>query len=135
MKFILVLLLTLGSLHGLSIDIQESYPEALAKAKKENKPLMIYLYMLNCQTCEYMENHIFADKEVNDYLAKNYVVVHLYTNDKELSKELRVDMSPVFHFINPQNGEMIESIIGGRDANRFLKLLQNSYLDYKEETN
>ena len=135
MKFILVLLLTLGSLHGLSIDIQESYPDALKKAKKENKPLMIYLYMLNCHTCEYMENHIFTDKGVHDYLAKNYVVVQLYTNDKELPKELQVEMSPVFHFINPQNGEMIESIMGGRDAKRFLKLLKNSYLDYKEETN
>ena len=135
MKFILVLLLTLGSLHGLSIDIQESYTVAMKKAKEENKPLMIYLYMLNCYPCEYMDDHIFTDKKVNDYLAKNYVVVHLYTNDKELPKKLRVDMSPVFHFINPQNGEMIESIMGGRDADRFLKLLQNSYLDYKEETN
>ena len=135
MKFILVLLLTLGSLHGLSVDMQEDYTEALEKAKKEDKPLMIYLYMLNCYPCEYMDENTFTDKEVIDYLTKNYVVVKLYTNDRGLPKELRVEISPVFHFINPQNGEMIESIMGGRDANRFLKLLQNSYLDYKEETN
>ncbi|MEE8587873.1 MAG: hypothetical protein V3S80_00850, partial [Sulfurimonadaceae bacterium] len=74
-------------------------------------------------------------KRVIDYLSKNYVVVKLYTNDKGLPKELRVEMSPVFHFLNSQNGEMIESIMGGRNAERFLKLLQNSYEDYKEETN
>ena len=135
MKFILVFLLTFGSLYGLSIDVQESYPDALKKAKEEKKPLLIYLYMLNCHTCEYMEKHVFTDKAVHDYLAKNYVVVHLYTNNRELPSDWRVEMSPVFHFINAQNGEMIESIMGGRCAKRFLKLLQNSYLDYKEETN
>ena len=135
MKLLLALLLALSSLHGISVDMYERYAVALKKAKNEDKPLMIYLYMLNCNACEYMNNDVFTDKRVVDYLTKNYVVVKLYTNDKGLPKELRVEMSPVFHFLNSQNGEMIESIMGGRNAERFLKLLQNSYEDYKEESN
>ncbi|MGB6018398.1 MAG: DUF255 domain-containing protein, partial [Sulfurimonadaceae bacterium] len=115
--------------------MQEDYTVALKKAKKEDKPLMLYLYMLNCNACNYMNNEVFTDKRVVDYLTKNYVVVKLYTNDRGLPKELRVEMSPVFHFLNSQNSEMIESIIGGRNAEKFLKLLKNSYADYKEETN
>ncbi|MGB5965755.1 MAG: thioredoxin family protein [Sulfurimonadaceae bacterium] len=135
MKLFLALLLALSSLHAASVDMQEDYTVALKKAKKEDKPLMLYLYMLNCNACNYMNNDVFTDKRVIDYLTKNYVVVKLYTNDRGLPKELRVEMSPVFHFLNSQNSEMIESIIGGRNAEKFLKLLKNSYADYKEETN
>ena len=135
MKFFLVLLLFFSSVHGLSVDMQEEYTSALKKAKKEDKPLLVYLFMLNCYTCEYMDGEVFHDKKVVDYLRKNYVVVKLYANDRSLPKELRVEMSPVFHFINGQNGEMIESIMGGRSARKFLKLLHNCYDDYKAETN
>lgn len=135
MKFFLVLLLVFSSLYGSSIDMEEEYTSALQKAKKEDKPLLAYLFMLNCYTCEYMDGEVFGDKEVISYLQKNYVVVKLYTNDRSLPEELKVEMSPVFHFLNSQNGEMIESIMGGRSAKKFLKLLQNSYNDYKEETN
>ena len=135
MKYILILLLMMSSLQGYSLDMQEEYTEALQKAKNEDKPLLVYLFMLNCLTCEYMDGEVFQDKKVVDYLRKNYVVVKLYTNDRSLPKELRVEMSPVFHFINGQNGEMIESIMGGRSARKFLKLLRKSYDDYKEETN
>ena len=60
-------------------------------------------------------------------------MVHLYTNDRTLPEDLKVEMSPVFHFIDSQNGEMIESIMGGRDAKRFLELLKRSYQDYEDE--
>ncbi len=133
MRFFWVLLLTLGTLQAVSIEMHEDYSAALEKAKNEDKPLLIYLYMLNCNTCEYMDSEVFKDEEVIEYLKKNYIVVKLYTNSRELPKELRVEMSPVFHFINSQNGEMMESIIGGRDPHRFLKLLQNTFADYREE--
>ena len=94
---------------------------------------MAYLYMGNCRTCAYMDREVFSNPEVREYLEKHYVVVHLYTNDRTLPKDLKVEMSPVFHFINSQNGEMIESIMGGRDAKRFLELLKRSYQNYVEE--
>ena len=133
MRILWILLLTLGTLQAVSIDMQESYSVALEKAKNEDKPLLVYLYMLNCNTCKYMDNEAFRDEKVIDYLNKNYVVVKLYTNNRGLPKELRVEMAPVFHFIDSQSGEMLESIIGGRDPHRFLKQLQNSFADYREE--
>ncbi|MDA3945747.1 MAG: thioredoxin family protein [Helicobacteraceae bacterium] len=133
MKILLTLLLVIGSLHALSIDMLERYPVALKKAKDENKPLLIYLYMLNCRTCDYMNKEVFTDKRVIDFLSKNYIVVKLYTNNRDLPKELQAEMSPVFHFYNARDSEMIESIIGGRNAERFLGMLENSYADYSEE--
>lgn len=134
MRSLFVLLVLLSALQALPVEMYERYPVALKKAKKEDRPLLVYLHMRNCNTCEYMDDNVFTDKSVNDYLTKNYVVVKLYTNDRDMPKELRVEMSPVFHFLNSQNSEMIESIMGGRNAEKFLKLLEESYASYIEES-
>jgi len=131
MRYILIIFLTVISLCAL--EMEEDYDDALAKAKVQERPLMAYLFMRNCRTCAYMDREVFSDPEVRDYLEHHYVVVHLYTNDRSLPEDLKVKMSPVFHFIDSQNGEMIESIMGGRDAKRFLQLLKRSYKEYVEE--
>ena len=131
MRYLLIIFLTVTSLCAL--EMEEDYDDALRKAKVQERPLMAYLYMRNCRTCAYMDKEVFSDPKVREYLEQHYVVVHLYTNDRTLPDDLKVEMSPVFHFINSQNSEMIESIMGGRDAKRFLQLLKRSYEDYIEE--
>ncbi len=128
MRYLLIVFLTVISLHALVME--ENYDDALRKAKVQERPLMAYLYMRNCRTCAYMDREVFSDPEVRKYLEQHYVVLHLYTNDRTLPEDLKVEMSPVFHFIDSHNGEMIESIMGGRDAKRFLELLKRSYKDY-----
>lgn len=117
----------------LAYELEEDYAIAFHKAKIADKPLLAYLYMLNCRTCNYMNNNVFTDPKVIDYLDQHYVVVHLHTNDKSLPIEFRAKMSPTFHFIDSQNGEILESIMGGRNPEKFLKLLTVSYADYLEE--
>jgi len=113
--------------------MEEDYTKALQHAKTEQRPLLVYLYMLNCKSCDYMNDAVFTDERVVDYLMGHYVVVHLYTNDRGLPPDLRAEMSPVFHFIDSRDGEMIESIMGGRDPERFLELLKKSYQEFIEE--
>lgn len=131
MKLLFILLLAVSPL--LSYEMEEDYAIALHKAKIAHKPLLTYLYMLNCRTCNYMNNNVFTDPKVMDYLDQHYVVAHLYTKDKSLPIDLRTKMSPTFHFIDSQNGEMLESIMGGRNPEKFLKLLTVSYAEYLEE--
>ncbi|MBU1642718.1 thioredoxin family protein [bacterium] len=133
MRFLLALLLTLTALNAASIGWQHNYERALSKAKNEDKPLMVYLYLPSCKSCGYMNDKVFSDRQVVDYLGKNYVAVKLYPNDSGLPSELRSEMSPVFFFLNSQNAEVIESIMGGKKAEKFLRLLQESYEGYKTE--
>lgn len=134
MRIWVILLFVWGTLHAVPLEMYERYAVALQKAKETNKPLLIYLHRRNCQACDYMENTTLSDRKVAAYLNANYIVVRLFTNDKGLPKALHAEMSPVFHFLNPQNNEMIESIIGGRNVDKFMHLLQNVYNDYKEES-
>jgi len=119
-------------LHAHVVEMEEDYTEALQHAEAQDRPLLVYLYMLNCKSCDYMDHAVFTDERIVDYLLEHYVVVHLYTNDRGLPSDLQVEMSPVFHFIDSRDGEMIESIMGGRDPERFLELLKKSYQDFIE---
>ena len=135
MKYIVFLLLFITTLHATDIEMKKDYAKAYSTAKSAKKPLLIYIYQKGCMTCKYMDSHVFSDERVKKYLKQHYIVAHITTHDRALPKAFHSSMSPAFHIVNSQNEEMIESIIGGRDVKKFLKLLKRSYQDYKDEIN
>jgi thiol:disulfide interchange protein len=78
-----------GSFLKLPHDIQGffDYKDAVAYAKKVNKPLFIDFTGHGCVNCRKMEASVWADPEVLKRLKNDYVVVALYVDDKtELPK-------------------------------------------------
>lgn len=67
--------------HGLNCF--HDYNEALAFAKKENKPLMVDFTGWSCVNCRKMEDQVWSDPEVLRRIANDYVLVSLYVDDKE----------------------------------------------------
>jgi thioredoxin-related protein len=134
MRILFALLLTLTFLEAASVRWQHNYQKAINTAKTENKPLLIYLYLPGCKTCKYMNSHVFNDKDVAAFMAKNYIAVKLYPNDSDLPEKFRAEISPVFHVVNSQDSEMIESVLGGKNPEKFLELLEESYTAYRADT-
>ena len=63
------------------------YEQALACAKKVNKPLFIDFTGHGCVNCREMESRVWSDKRVLDILRDRYVLLALYVDDKtELPK-------------------------------------------------
>lgn len=60
----------------------EDYEEALAKAKKENKPLLIDFTGWACVNCRKMEESVWTDPVVDSFMHKEFVVVSLYVDEK-----------------------------------------------------
>lgn len=58
------------------------YDEALAFAKKTNKPLMIDFTGWACVNCRRMESQVWPDPEVDKRLRSEVVLVSLYVDDK-----------------------------------------------------
>lgn len=54
-----------------------SWDEGYKLAKKENKPVLIFLQASWCNTCKRMNDKTFTDKEVVSLLQKNYIPVKL----------------------------------------------------------
>lgn len=65
-----------------NIDGFFDYDEALAYAKKVNKPLFLDFTGLVCVNCREMEENVWSDPRVLKKLKEDYVVVSLYTDSK-----------------------------------------------------
>ncbi len=56
------------------------YNEALAVARKLNKPLMLDFTGINCVNCREMEGKVWSDPEVMERLKDNFVIASLYVD-------------------------------------------------------
>ncbi|MEO9003440.1 MAG: thioredoxin family protein, partial [Ginsengibacter sp.] len=54
------------------------YDEALAVARKLDKPLMLDFTGINCPNCRKMEGEVWSDQEVMKRLKENFVIASLY---------------------------------------------------------
>ena len=88
--------------------------------------MLVFMNKPGCGSCEYMKENVFTDESVVAYLNENYVSVSLdiYTNDAP--KELQVTVTPVFHFLNSDTSQAIETLVGGKTAPFFVKLLKKA---------
>ena len=58
------------------------FDEALAAAKRENKPILVDFTGFGCVNCRKMEAAVWTDPQVADMLTNDYVLVSLYVDDK-----------------------------------------------------
>lgn len=70
----------------------KDYDEALAFAKDRNLPVMIDFTGHGCVNCRKMEENVWKEDEVKKLLGEDYVLVSLYTDDREkLEKPYKTD--------------------------------------------
>ena len=62
--------------------MHNDYDKALAKAKAENKPLLIDFTGWACVNCRRMEENVWIDKEVDSLMRNEFVVVSLYVDQR-----------------------------------------------------
>ncbi len=62
--------------------IHNDYEAALAKAKAENKPLLIDFTGWACVNCRRMEEKVWTNNEVRSIMNNEFVVVSLYVDEK-----------------------------------------------------
>nr|WP_294904268.1 cytochrome c biogenesis protein CcdA [uncultured Lacibacter sp.] len=67
-----------------SLEPLRDYEEALALARKENKPLLIDFTGWACVNCRRMEENVWTDPEVLDLMKNKFVVVSLYVDERKV---------------------------------------------------
>ncbi|TCK66865.1 thiol:disulfide interchange protein DsbD [Winogradskyella wandonensis] len=72
----------------LDLNCSKDWEEGLAKAKAENKPILLDFTGWACVNCRKMEEQVWSTSDVYDMLSDNYVIISLYVDDK---KELPQD--------------------------------------------
>ncbi len=68
---------------GLEANVMNDYNKALQLAKEQHKPLLIDFTGWACVNCRKMEENVWTQPEVYDYIKQHYILVSLYVDDKE----------------------------------------------------
>lgn len=86
-----------------------TFAQALAKAKKENKKLMVDCYTLWCGPCRYMATNIFPNDTLGAYMNEHFVCMKLdmeHGEGPERNKTFQVEAYPTFIFFDADGKEM-----------------------------
>jgi thiol:disulfide interchange protein DsbD len=66
------------------VEPLRDYEQALAVARKENKPLLIDFTGWACVNCRRMEENVWTDETVTDLMKNKFVVVSLYVDERRV---------------------------------------------------
>ena len=79
-----------------NLDCFKDLKTGIAYAKKVNKPIMLDFTGLACVNCRKMEEHVWPDKAIDNYLRNQYVLISLYVDDKkELPQNQQIDVNRI----------------------------------------
>lgn len=76
-----------GGHHGVKPNVVNNYEEALALAKKENKPVLLDYTGWACVNCRKMEEEVWPDADIRKLIEKEYILVSLYVDDSKVLPE------------------------------------------------
>ncbi len=133
MKKILFILLMAFSLNAAEINWVYTYKAASAMAKKENKPMVVYMHRPGCESCDFLSEKVFTDENLSTYVNHHYIPVLLNVSKSDAPKHLIVGASPVFHFVDYKGKKLEETLYGGKNAKAFLKILQDVETKYTKK--
>lgn len=68
---------------GLEANVVNDYEKALQMAREQHKPLMIDFTGWACVNCRKMEENVWTQPDVKDFIQKNFILVSLYVDDRE----------------------------------------------------
>lgn len=60
-----------------------SFEEAIALAKKQNKKVVVDIYAPWCSWCRKLQREVYADKEIQEYVAENFIMTRLDGENKD----------------------------------------------------
>lgn len=86
-----------------------TFAQALAKAKQENKKLMVDCYTLWCGPCHYMTTNVFPNDTLGKFMNEHFVCMKLdmeHGEGPERNKTFNVKAYPTFIFFDADGKEM-----------------------------
>ncbi len=113
---------------------KHNYPEALEKAKQENKLLFVDIGAPFCSICTAIDNTLFVDPQVIATLEKNYIAVKIDGSDTSsvcngnVAQKFGARGFPTILIVNPENEQELKRWGGelyGKKIAEFITELEN----------
>jgi thioredoxin-related protein len=101
----------------------DTYSAALIRAKKEDKPVVLYFFTRSCAYCAAMDKKVLADKGIANLLRRDLVYVRIDAEKREdLAERYAVWAYPTTWLLEP-SGSKITRLMGYVPKAEFSKTL------------
>lgn len=117
-----------------------SFDAGLARARQENKPVLVYFGRFGCGWCDEVNEKTFTDPQLKALYTRHYVLVYVDAEsgrrlrlpsgeritEAELGTRLRAFATPLFLFLLPDGTEVaripgIQTVQNFRDYDRYVR--------------
>lgn len=106
-----------------SLGYSNSYKEALIKARKLDKPLMLVISEKTCPWCRKLENQVLKKDNINSIVQKSFVGLGLEKNDDVYPKAFIPKVVPTVVFVDYKDESIIYESYGYKPKTEFLEVL------------
>lgn len=114
-----------------TMKYQTNYDEAIKKAKKEKKPVMLVLSSNTCPWCRKMENQTLKNETINKQVQENFIPLALDKDEDKYPKQFFPQYIPTILFINPHTEDYFDQSIGYKSVSKFQESLDEAIEDSK----
>jgi len=128
-KILIVLCMLLLSLNAAELKWADTYTQAIEKAKKQNKNVMLLITTKTCRWCRKLESTTLKNQRVIERLNRDYISVHVTRDVDDYPSDLQVKGVPTTYFLNVQGAPMIRKVMGYWNVDDYLSFLDD--VDYK----
>ncbi len=128
-KTLILLFATLFSLYGAELEWAQSYEEAMEKASKQKKNVMLLITTETCRWCRKLESTTLKDEDVVARLSRDYIVLHVTRDVDDYPLALETNGVPTTYFLDTRGEAIIKRVTGYWNAEDYLSYLDD--VDYK----
>ena len=100
------------------------YKTALAKAKSQNKELMLLLVTNYCPWCKKYEQLTLSNKDINVKIHSRYVPLIINREERNFPTQFDSTVVPVVYFVNPKDEKIKQSVKGYQTKEEMKALLK-----------
>lgn len=110
-----------------TLKYETSYHEAVEKAKKTKKNIMLVLVSNYCPWCRKFEQRVLSKYDVNKLVHENYIPLILNKEKDDFPAKYNKAFSPIVYFIDYKTLTNYETIVGYNKKDEFLYLLKKGH--------
>lgn len=109
---------------GCEIKWQNSLSAATKEAAKTKKPIMVFVSSLTCPYCTIMSEKTFGDESVCEFVNSKFIPMIALEGSADMPKNSKVRGTPTVLFIDANQNEIEQRVVGLRSKDDFLNDLK-----------
>jgi len=133
-------LVTAAQNPGIHFEQGLNWTAVQAKAKQENKYILVNCYTALCKPCTVMAENVYTQKEAGDAVNPNFISMNVqmelteknpatvktaYEDARSMMRKYGVQSYPTFLFFTPE-GKLVHRAVGPADATQFINYTRDA---------